>query len=218
MMLIASIWSWSPPVAGGSSAVGCVRRRSVSAGGGLELGAAAPQRCGHRAMPPSRPACTPRSGFPPSSLGTTRVATTFALTTIAVDVGSLVLSPPTQASLRGRRADRVAAAAICIARGSPSPAQCSNAIPRRGAAVMIRAPVTSDRARWQVLWDGYNAFYGRVGATKIVHDFGSTIFRSVRATLADRAIGRPERGGPARLDARRRRRCRRFERDAGGRA
>src|SRR5882672_3201540 len=56
-------------------------------------------------MPPSRAACTPRSGFPPSSPGTTRVATTFAPTTIAVDVGSLVLSPPTQASVRRRRAD-----------------------------------------------------------------------------------------------------------------
>jgi hypothetical protein len=32
---------------------------------------------------------------------------------------------------------------------------------------MIRAPVTSDRARWQVLWDGYNAFYGRAGATAL---------------------------------------------------
>ena len=32
---------------------------------------------------------------------------------------------------------------------------------------MIRAPVTSDRARWQVLWGGYNAFYGRAGATAL---------------------------------------------------
>jgi hypothetical protein len=32
---------------------------------------------------------------------------------------------------------------------------------------MIRAPVTSDRAHGQVLWDGYKAFYGRAGATAL---------------------------------------------------
>jgi GNAT superfamily N-acetyltransferase len=31
----------------------------------------------------------------------------------------------------------------------------------------IRAPRAADRARWQILWDGYNAFYGRAGATAL---------------------------------------------------
>jgi GNAT superfamily N-acetyltransferase len=35
------------------------------------------------------------------------------------------------------------------------------------AAVKIRAPGPADRARWQVLWHGYNAFYGRAGATAL---------------------------------------------------
>jgi GNAT superfamily N-acetyltransferase len=31
----------------------------------------------------------------------------------------------------------------------------------------IRALGASDRPRWQVLWDGYNAFYGRADATAL---------------------------------------------------
>jgi len=31
----------------------------------------------------------------------------------------------------------------------------------------IRPLRRSDRAQWQLLWDGYNAFYGRVGATAL---------------------------------------------------
>jgi len=31
----------------------------------------------------------------------------------------------------------------------------------------IRAPTPADFAAWQVLWDGYNAFYGRSGATAL---------------------------------------------------
>src|SRR5262249_20132603 len=31
----------------------------------------------------------------------------------------------------------------------------------------IRPIRQSDRAQWQLLWDGYNAFYGRVGATAL---------------------------------------------------
>ena len=31
----------------------------------------------------------------------------------------------------------------------------------------IRPLVAADRPRWQVLWDGYNAFYGRAGVTAL---------------------------------------------------
>jgi GNAT superfamily N-acetyltransferase len=31
----------------------------------------------------------------------------------------------------------------------------------------IRAPTPADFSAWQVLWDGYNAFYGRSGATAL---------------------------------------------------
>src|ERR1700684_4647920 len=31
----------------------------------------------------------------------------------------------------------------------------------------IRAPTPADFPAWQVLWDGYNAFYGRSGATAL---------------------------------------------------
>jgi len=31
----------------------------------------------------------------------------------------------------------------------------------------IREPSPGDFAQWQVLWDGYNAFYGRAGATAL---------------------------------------------------
>ena len=34
-------------------------------------------------------------------------------------------------------------------------------------SLTIRAIGSSDRAQWQVLWDGYNAFYGRSGATAL---------------------------------------------------
>ena len=34
-------------------------------------------------------------------------------------------------------------------------------------AVVVRPVVADDRARWQPLWDGYNAFYGRHGATAL---------------------------------------------------
>ncbi len=34
-------------------------------------------------------------------------------------------------------------------------------------ATTIRAPVASDYAAWKPLWDGYNAFYGRAGATAL---------------------------------------------------
>ena len=33
--------------------------------------------------------------------------------------------------------------------------------------VTIRAAVKNDYSKWQPLWEGYNAFYGRVGATAL---------------------------------------------------
>ena len=34
-------------------------------------------------------------------------------------------------------------------------------------SITIREVCRNDRAEWQVLWDGYNAFYGRSGATAL---------------------------------------------------
>jgi hypothetical protein len=31
----------------------------------------------------------------------------------------------------------------------------------------VREPVPSDFAQWKLLWDGYNAFYGREGKTAL---------------------------------------------------
>jgi len=33
--------------------------------------------------------------------------------------------------------------------------------------VVVRAPIARDRAQWAPLWDAYNAFYGRHGATAL---------------------------------------------------
>lgn len=35
------------------------------------------------------------------------------------------------------------------------------------AALLVRSVVAGDRAQWQPLWDGYNAFYGRADATAL---------------------------------------------------
>lgn len=35
------------------------------------------------------------------------------------------------------------------------------------SSFIIRPLLRADRAQWQVLWDGYNAFYGRIGATAL---------------------------------------------------
>jgi len=35
------------------------------------------------------------------------------------------------------------------------------------APLVIRSVVPADRAQWQPLWDGYNAFYGRADATAL---------------------------------------------------
>jgi len=37
----------------------------------------------------------------------------------------------------------------------------------RSASLTIRAVDRGDRSQWQVLWDGYNAFYGRSGPTAL---------------------------------------------------
>lgn len=38
------------------------------------------------------------------------------------------------------------------------------------AAIRIRAVEPDDFAQWKPLWDGYNAFYGRIGATALPDD------------------------------------------------
>jgi GNAT superfamily N-acetyltransferase len=40
----------------------------------------------------------------------------------------------------------------------------------------IRPIRQSDRAQWQILWDGYNAFYGRVGATALPTEITHTLW------------------------------------------
>jgi GNAT superfamily N-acetyltransferase len=37
-------------------------------------------------------------------------------------------------------------------------------------SVAVRAVQRADFPQWQQLWDGYNAFYGRVGDTALAHD------------------------------------------------
>lgn len=38
---------------------------------------------------------------------------------------------------------------------------------KHGTAMQLRPLRAADRAAWQPLWDGYNAFYGREGATAL---------------------------------------------------
>lgn len=38
----------------------------------------------------------------------------------------------------------------------------------------IRPVQSSDFAQWKILWDGYNAFYGRSGATSLLEEVTST--------------------------------------------
>ena len=41
---------------------------------------------------------------------------------------------------------------------------------QRVPGVSVRAVRESDFDRWQPLWDGYNAFYGRSGATALAQE------------------------------------------------
>jgi GNAT superfamily N-acetyltransferase len=51
------------------------------------------------------------------------------------------------------------------------------------ASLTVRALVPGDYAQWRSLWDGYNAFYGRSGATAL----GSEITRTVWNRFFDAA-------------------------------
>ncbi len=60
-------------------------------------------------------------------------------------------------------------------------------------AATIRAPVAADYAAWKPLWDGYNAFYGRAGATALAEAVSATTWarildpaEPVHALLAER--------------------------------
>ncbi len=44
------------------------------------------------------------------------------------------------------------------------------------AALAVRAVRAEDRAQWGVLWDGYNAFYERVGPNAIAPEMTATTF------------------------------------------
>jgi GNAT superfamily N-acetyltransferase len=61
-------------------------------------------------------------------------------------------------------------------------------------AILIRPIQPSDFAQWKPLWDGYNAFYGREGATALPEDVTRMTwsrffdaYEPVHALVADRA-------------------------------
>lgn len=58
--------------------------------------------------------------------------------------------------------------------------------------IEIRSPVATDYQQWRVLWDGYNAFYGRAGLTAVPDEIRDTTWRRffdpcepVRALVAE---------------------------------
>ena len=46
-----------------------------------------------------------------------------------------------------------------------------------GAAALIRAATSADYDQWRPLWDGYNTFYGRSGATALPEEITQTTWR-----------------------------------------
>ena len=44
------------------------------------------------------------------------------------------------------------------------------------AAVTVRPVQPTDYAAWRPLWDGYNAFYGRFGATALPEHITQTTY------------------------------------------
>lgn len=38
------------------------------------------------------------------------------------------------------------------------------------STLLVRPIARSDYAQWRILWDGYNAFYGRVGPTALAQE------------------------------------------------
>jgi GNAT superfamily N-acetyltransferase len=61
-------------------------------------------------------------------------------------------------------------------------------------AIIVRPVAQSDYDQWLVLWDGYNAFYGRLGATALDPEITKVTWRRffdsyepVHALVADRA-------------------------------
>ena len=45
------------------------------------------------------------------------------------------------------------------------------------AALIVRAATPDDYAQWRPLWDGYNEFYGRSGATALPEDIVQTTWK-----------------------------------------
>ena len=60
--------------------------------------------------------------------------------------------------------------------------------------ILVRAVALTDYAAWKPLWDGYNAFYGRVDATALPNEITRTtwqrffdVYEPVHALVAERA-------------------------------
>jgi len=45
--------------------------------------------------------------------------------------------------------------------------------------IIIREPVHADLSQWRSLWDQYNAFYGRIGATALSEDIVESTWRRI---------------------------------------
>jgi len=45
------------------------------------------------------------------------------------------------------------------------------------ASLTVRAIASDDRAAWAPLWDGYNAFYGRAGATALAPEITDVLWQ-----------------------------------------
>ena len=43
--------------------------------------------------------------------------------------------------------------------------------------ITIRSPATADYLQWRLLWDGYNAFYGRAGHTAVPEEISDATWR-----------------------------------------
>lgn len=63
------------------------------------------------------------------------------------------------------------------------------------AAFLVRDAKPSDFATWKLLWDGYNAFYGRRGSTALSEEITQTTWQRffdphepVRAIVAERGL------------------------------
>lgn len=59
------------------------------------------------------------------------------------------------------------------------------------APLTIRPLEPRDRAEWDVLWAGYNAFYGRAGETALPAEVSDTALQAGVRNLFDRQYAQP---------------------------